>query len=176
MNEKIPQGRWISSRNGALFGPARRRRCIFFRVFFASHRGCTCSLLSRPLGKKFSTLQRVRSATVQATKGTRIPIAAGTTRVGAVFAKITADGSEIQVLAATRARERPLAIRFGRAERREGKRRIRVRIKKIFVRIRPTRTFETLAVAVAITTPREAITATLSPLKSVQGKAFKRTQ
>ncbi|CCO17240.1 unknown protein [Bathycoccus prasinos] len=81
----------------------RRRRCIFFRVFFASHRGCMCSLLSRPLGKKFSTLQRVRSATVQATKGTRIPIAAGTTRVGAVFAKITADGLEIQVLVATRA-------------------------------------------------------------------------
>jgi len=62
-----------------------------------------CSLLSRPLGKKFSTLQRVRSATVQATKGTRIPIVAGTTRVGAVFAKITADGLEIQVLVATRA-------------------------------------------------------------------------
>ena len=47
----------------------RRRRCIFFRVFFASHRGCMCSLLSRPLGKKFSTLQRVRSAAVPATHG-----------------------------------------------------------------------------------------------------------
>jgi hypothetical protein len=63
-------------------------------------------------------------------------------------------------------------IRFGRAEKREAKRRIRVRIKKIFVRIRPTRIFEVLAVAVAMTTLREAITATLSPLKSVQGKAL----
>ena len=136
------------------------------------HRGARKYLRS----PKCSTPRRVRSAAVPATPVTRITIAAGTTRADAVFAKITADGSEIQVLAATRARERPLAIRFGRAERREGKRRIRVRIKKIFVRIRPTRTFETLAVAVAITTPREAITATLSPLKSVQGKAFKRTQ
>ena len=154
----------------------RRRGCIFFRVCFSSRRVCSLLSQKRPLGKKFSTLQRVQSAAVPATTGTRITIAAGTTQADAVFAKITADGSEIQVLAATRARERPLAIRFGRAERREGKRRIRVRIKKIFVRIRPTRTFETLAVAVAITTPREAITATLSPLKSVQGKAFKRTQ
>ena len=63
-------------------------------------------------------------------------------------------------------------IRFGRAEKRAGKRLIRVRIKKIFVRIRPTRTLEMLAVAVPMTTPREAIMATLSPLKSVQGKAF----
>ena len=68
---------------------------------------------------KCSTPRRVRSAAVPATPVTRITIAAGTTRADAVFAKITADGSEIQVLAATRARERPLAIRFGRAERRE---------------------------------------------------------
>jgi hypothetical protein len=63
-------------------------------------------------------------------------------------------------------------IRFGRAEKPEGKRLIRVRIKKIFVRIHPTRTFEVLAVAVPMITPRKAITATLSPLKSVQGKAL----
>ena len=81
----------------------RRRGCIFFRVCFSSRRVCSLLSQKRPLGKKFSTLQRVRSATVQATKGTRIPIAAGTTRVGAVFAKITADGLEIQVLVATRA-------------------------------------------------------------------------
>ena len=63
-----------------------------------------CLLLSkRPLEKKFSTLQRVQSAAVPATTGTRITIAAGTMRAGAVFAKITADELEIQVLVATRA-------------------------------------------------------------------------
>ena len=99
-------GRRISSRNGALFGPARKKKKMHLLscFFFASHRGCMCSLLSkRPLEKKFSTLQRVQSATVPATTGTRITIAANTTRVGAVFAKITADGLEIQVLVATRA-------------------------------------------------------------------------
>jgi hypothetical protein len=103
MKKKISRGRRISSRNGALFGPARKKKrmhllsCLFF---FTS---CRVHFSQRPLGKKFSTLQRVRSAAVQATKGTRIPIAAGTTRAGAVFAKITADGLEIQVLVATRA-------------------------------------------------------------------------
>ena len=53
--------------------------------------------------RKFSTPRRVRSAAVPATPVTRITIAAGTTRAGAVFAKITADGSGTQVLAATRA-------------------------------------------------------------------------
>ena len=103
MKEKIPRGRRRSSRNGASFGPARKKKkkMHLLSCFFCVTSWVHVFTSLATLGEEVVDASTCPISNGTGDAGTRITIAAGTTQAGAVFAKITADGLEIQVLAAT---------------------------------------------------------------------------